>query len=151
MLGLRVRTASVRLPLRRAQSTLSGLSDKKQHIFNGEDQSALLDKQAPNREATWAPSQRPIKDAMQGPRFDGRDLSTQPRPEAAINLIAQQPIQFVHDTKAVCDGNITGRRGGVQGHPRIYIDVEQPGAHACQYCGNRFAHASQAEALGQSS
>lgn len=147
MLGLRLRAVGVRMPLRRAQSTLSELSDKSKHIYNGQDQSSLLDKQAPNRAATWAPSQRPVKDAMQGPRFDGKDLSTQPRPQAAIELIAQQPVQFVHDTKAVCDGNIGGRRGGVQGHPKIYIDVDKPGAHGCQYCGTRFAHESQRESL----
>lgn len=75
---------------------------------------------------------------MTGPRFDGRDLSTQPKPYAAIELIAKEPVVFV-DHLAVCDGNKNGMRGGVQGHPRVYINVEAPGTHTCTYCGIRYA------------
>lgn len=90
--------------------------------------------QAPNRTATWLQSQRPRSEAMTGPRFDGRDLTVQPAPYAAIDLIAQQPVREVDLNVAVCDGNT-----GIQGHPKIYINLDGPGAHACTYCGLRFA------------
>lgn len=94
-----------------------------------------LRKQAPNREHTWAPSQRPRDDAQSGPRFEQLDLARQPRPHAAIELIAREPVRYQdHSNIAVCDG---GR--GAQGHPKIYINLDKPGSHACLYCGLRFA------------
>jgi NADH dehydrogenase (ubiquinone) Fe-S protein 6 len=89
-----------------------------------------LNKQAPNREHTWAPSQKPRSDAQTGPRFEQRDLARQPRPYAAIDLIAKEPVRYQdHSNVAVCDG---GR--GAQGHPKIFINLDKPGAHACLYC-----------------
>ncbi|KAA8904522.1 hypothetical protein TRICI_005467 [Trichomonascus ciferrii] len=89
-----------------------------------------LKKQAPNREHTWAPSQKPRSDAQVGPRFEQRDLARQPRPYAAIELIAKEPVRYQdHSNVAVCDG---GR--GAQGHPKIFINLDKPGAHACLYC-----------------
>lgn len=117
---------------------VEGLKHNDRHVYLGVDQTTVKETQAPNRKNTWAPSQRPRADAMTGPLFDGIDLETQPRPLAAIELIAKTPIRYVHST-AVCDGNYEGIRGGVQGHPKIYINVEKPGIHACTYCGNRFA------------
>lgn len=38
---------------------------------------AIHPEQAPNRVDTWAPDQRPKKDALVGPRFEQTDLSTQ--------------------------------------------------------------------------
>lgn len=108
------------------------------HIYNGVDQTPLKENQAPNRKETWAPSQRPRADAMTGTRFDGIDLATQPMPMAAIDLISQTPVHYVHGT-AVCDGNIDGMRGGVQGHPKVFINTDKPGIHVCTYCGNRYA------------
>jgi len=109
-----------------------------EHIYQGVDQTAIKESQAPNRKETWAPSQRPRADAMTGPLFDGVDLSTQPLPYAAIDLIAQTPVRYVHHA-AVCDGNVGGRHGGVQGHPKVFINVDKPGIHACTYCGTRYA------------
>lgn len=97
---------------------------------------AIINQQAPNRTTTWAPSQRPRSEAMTGPRFEQADLTLQPRPYAAIDLIAQQPVRYVSGHKAVCDGE----KGPQQGHPRIYINVDKPGAHACLYCGLRYAN-----------
>lgn len=96
----------------------------------------ILSSQAPNRKDTWAPSQKPRAEALSGVRVLQRDLEMQPRPYAAIELIAKQPITYLeeHDNIAVCDG---GR--GVQGHPKIFINLDKPGAHPCTYCGSRFA------------
>jgi NADH dehydrogenase (ubiquinone) Fe-S protein 6 len=48
---------------------------------------------------------------------------------AAIELIAEQPIHYIDDRIAVCDGG-----GGPRGHPKIFINVDKPGSHACGYC-----------------
>jgi len=62
---------------------------------------------------------------------------------AAIELIAEQPIIYIKERIAVCDGG-----GGPRGHPKIFINVDKPGAHACGYCGLRYAASkSQHEAL----
>lgn len=92
--------------------------------------------QAPNRKETWAISQKPKSEAQVGPRFVQKDLSQQPKPLAAIELIAKQPIRFLDSDTAVCDGE----KGSQQGHPRIYINLDKPGAHDCLYCGLRYAH-----------
>ncbi|CAG8522302.1 7577_t:CDS:2 [Paraglomus occultum] len=107
-------------------------------------------KQAPNRAEPWSRSQRERTDAMVGPRFEQTDLEVQPRPLAAIELIAEEPIRYVEGRSAVCDGGNRYMRetanfyalmsnldsivdGGSLGHPR-----DKPGAHACGYCGIRF-------------
>lgn len=97
--------------------------------FTPEEQAAAVQKQSPNRAETWAPSQKPRSEALSGVRIVQRDLAAQPQPYAAIDLIAKQPVVFLHDSSAVCDG---GR--GVQGHPKIFINLDKPGTHACQYC-----------------
>ncbi|ANB15068.1 NADH:ubiquinone oxidoreductase 18.4kD subunit [Sugiyamaella lignohabitans] len=94
-----------------------------------------LQQQAPNRVDTWAPSQRPRAEAQVGPRFEQHSLELQPRPYAAIDLIAKEPIRYVHDHSAVCDGG-----KGAQGHPKIFINLDKPGPHACLYCGLRYAN-----------
>ncbi|CAN6594914.1 hypothetical protein TRVA0_001S00276 [Trichomonascus vanleenenianus] len=91
-------------------------------------------KQAPNRAQTWAPSQQPRAEAMTGPRFEQRDLERQPRPYAAIELIAKQPIRYINGRSAECDGG-----KGAQGHPRIFINLDKPQAQPCLYCGLRYA------------
>ncbi|KAK6356728.1 hypothetical protein TWF718_001070 [Orbilia javanica] len=91
--------------------------------------------QAPNRRLTWARSQMPRGDAMVGPRFEQTDLALQPRPMAAIELIHEQPVRFVHEHVVVCDGG-----GGPLGHPKIYINVDKPEVVPCGYCGLPFAH-----------
>ncbi|KAK7206437.1 ubiquinone oxidoreductase 20 kd subunit [Myxozyma melibiosi] len=93
----------------------------------------ILSMQAPNRKETWAPSQRPRSEAMQGPRFAQHNLATQPQPYAAIDLIAQEPVRFIEENIAVCDG---GR--GVQGHPKVFINLDQDGPNTCTYCGLRY-------------
>lgn len=92
-------------------------------------ESVVGTQQAPNRVSTWSESQLPRAEAQVGPRFEQTDLSLQPHPYAAIELIAKEPIRYVDSDVAVCDG---GR--GAQGHPKIYISLDNPGAHACLYC-----------------
>ncbi|KAI9470081.1 MAG: zinc-finger domain-containing protein [Benjaminiella poitrasii] len=89
--------------------------------------------QAKNRATTWSENQRPKEKAMAGPRFEQTDINTQPNPMAAIELIAEVPIQYVNKRIVHCDGG-----GGPVGHPRVYINLDKPGAHACGYCGIRF-------------
>ena len=107
--------------------------------------------QAPNRATTWSPSQQPREKAMSGPRFEQTIMEwqvsmhhrhryrglwltwTKPRPLAAIELIHKQPVRWVHDHKAVCDGG-----GGPLGHPRIFINVDKPQVNCCTYCGLPF-------------
>ncbi|KAJ1649952.1 hypothetical protein IWQ61_009117, partial [Dispira simplex] len=85
--------------------------------------------QAPNRETVWSVSQEPRAKAMAGVNFIQKDLSAQPRPLAAIELVAEEPIRMVEGRKAVCDGG-----GGPLGHPKVYINLDQDKVpHACGY------------------
>ena len=58
--------------------------------------------------------------AMQGARFETVDLSKQPNPQPAIDLISKYPIVEVHEHIVACDGG-----GGSLGHPKIYINLVQ--------------------------
>ncbi|KAI1299982.1 NADH dehydrogenase [ubiquinone] iron-sulfur protein 6, mitochondrial [Halotydeus destructor] len=51
----------------------------------------------------------------------------------AIDLIAEVPPKAVKARKIHCDGG-----DGPLGHPRVFINLDQPGDHACGYCGLRF-------------
>ncbi|KAF5097205.1 hypothetical protein D0Z00_002482 [Geotrichum galactomycetum] len=97
-------------------------------VPSDEQQAAAIQKQSPNRAETWAKSQKPRSEALQGVRTLQRNLEQQPQPYAAINLISQTPIVYLHDNTAVCDGG-----KGVQGHPKIFINLDKPKAHACLY------------------
>ncbi|KAI9020967.1 zinc-finger domain-containing protein [Phycomyces nitens] len=96
-------------------------------------QTGIQIQQAPNFVGTWSKSQRSKDSALSGPRFEQFDLATQPNPMAAIELIAEEPIQFVSERVTSCNGG-----GGALGHPKVYINLDKPGAHACGYCGVRF-------------
>ncbi|KIO08284.1 hypothetical protein M404DRAFT_997215 [Pisolithus tinctorius Marx 270] len=56
-------------------------------------------------------------------------MDLQPNPLSAMELIASEPARIVQGRKAVCDG---GR--GPLGHPKIFINLDKPGPHACGYC-----------------
>lgn len=92
--------------------------------------------QAPNRVGVWSQSQIAKAEVYDKyARFQGKDLTKQPKPYSAMELIAEQEIRYLeHDNVAVCDGN-----KGSQGHPRIYINLDQPKLSLCGYCGLRFA------------
>ncbi|KAI8984461.1 zinc-finger domain-containing protein [Mycotypha africana] len=89
--------------------------------------------QAKNRATTWSETQRSKAQAMTGPRFEQMDINTQPNPSAAIELIAEEPVRFVKERRVACDGG-----GGPLGHPKVYINLDQPEPQACGYCGVRF-------------
>lgn len=49
---------------------------------------------------------------------------------AAIDLIHKQPVRWIKERTAKCDGG-----GGPLGHPRIFINVDRPQICQCTYCG----------------
>nr|CAH8876030.1 unnamed protein product [Trichobilharzia regenti] len=51
----------------------------------------------------------------------------------AEKLIAEVPPIASKEHIVSCDGG-----GGALGHPKVYINLDQPGNHACGYCGLRF-------------
>ncbi|KAK9245544.1 hypothetical protein V1506DRAFT_240322 [Lipomyces tetrasporus] len=119
--------------IRSYASTSESVPSKPAEEVQLSEEEAALTMQAPNRVETWAPSQRPRSQAMVGPRFAQKNLAAQPQPYAAINLIAEEPVRFIDNNIAVCDG---GR--GVQGHPKVFINLDQDGPNTCTYCGLRF-------------
>lgn len=107
--------------------------------------------QAPNRNTTWSPTQESRSEviAKHPQRFVQRDLEQQPRPYAAIDLIAKEPIKFLaHENIAVCDGN---KGNTLQGHPKVYINLDQPKAATCGYCGLRYAKEEHRDIIEASS
>ncbi|TFK69838.1 hypothetical protein BDN72DRAFT_839886 [Pluteus cervinus] len=91
-------------------------------------QPSVVTQQAPNQR------QRPV--AGESPRFEQTHMELQPAPLSAMELIANEPVRFVEDRKAICDG-----AGGPLSHPKIYINLEKPGPHPCGYCGLQFEQA----------
>ncbi|XP_070575835.1 NADH dehydrogenase [ubiquinone] iron-sulfur protein 6, mitochondrial-like [Ptychodera flava] len=51
----------------------------------------------------------------------------------AIDLIDDIPPIVVDGNHVWCDGG-----GGALGHPKVYINLDQEGPHACGYCGLRY-------------
>lgn len=116
----------------KAHATATGLTLKE---LAGNENSL----QAPNRSEPWSQSQASRRDviAKHPHRFVQKKLSTQPQPYAAIELIAQQPVRYLEEGNiAVCDGN---KGSTLQGHPKVYINLDQPKAATCGYCGLRYA------------
>ncbi|PHH72322.1 hypothetical protein CDD80_4602 [Ophiocordyceps camponoti-rufipedis] len=91
--------------------------------------------QSPNRAAVWSRSQNPRATAMTGPRFEQTDMSLQPQPLSAMELIHKQPVRWTHDRVVSCEGG-----GGPAGHPRIFINTDKPEIAVCNYCGLPFAN-----------
>ncbi|KII94390.1 hypothetical protein PLICRDRAFT_172039 [Plicaturopsis crispa FD-325 SS-3] len=89
--------------------------------------------QSPNYATTWSTHQRSRPVAGENPRFEQTFMELQPNPLSAMEMINNEPIRLVAGRKAVCDGG-----GGALGHPKIFINVDQPGPHPCGYCGIRF-------------
>ncbi|KAI6132834.1 ubiquinone oxidoreductase 20 kd subunit [Pisolithus sp. B1] len=84
--------------------------------------------QAPNYPTPWSTNQRPRPAARSGPRFEQTAMELQPNPLSALELIANEPVRIVQGRRAVCDGG-----GGALGHPKIFINLDKPGPHACGY------------------
>ncbi|KAJ1520139.1 hypothetical protein ONE63_004356 [Megalurothrips usitatus] len=51
----------------------------------------------------------------------------------AAKLIDSVPPEQRKERVVSCDGG-----GGPTGHPRVFINLDKPGNHACLYCGLRF-------------
>jgi len=61
------------------------------------------------------------------------DREKQVNPYFAIDLINSVPPEEGKERVVSCDGG-----GGPLGHPKVYINLDQPGSKACGYCGLRF-------------
>ncbi|CAG7847383.1 SubName: Full=Related to NADH2 dehydrogenase (Ubiquinone) complex I 13K-A chain {ECO:0000313/EMBL:CCA77917.1} [Serendipita indica DSM 11827] len=92
--------------------------------------------QAPNYPDTWSTMQRKRPSEASSPLFEQIDMTLQPMPLSAMQLVSEDPIRVVHARKAVCDGG-----GGPLGHPKIWINLDKPGPKSCGYCGIRFEQA----------
>uniref|UniRef100_A0A914XR43 Zinc finger CHCC-type domain-containing protein n=1 Tax=Plectus sambesii TaxID=2011161 RepID=A0A914XR43_9BILA len=57
----------------------------------------------------------------------------QVNPNIAMHLIAEQPPKGCEENVVWCDGG-----HAALGHPRVYINLDKPGNHACGYCGLRY-------------
>ncbi|KFY13082.1 hypothetical protein V491_06527 [Pseudogymnoascus sp. VKM F-3775] len=102
---------------------------------NVENAQKLRTMQEPNRATTWSRSQKAREVAMSGPRFEQTIVEQQPAPAAAIELIHQQPVRWIHERTVECDGG-----GGPLGHPRVFINLDKPEICTCTYCGLPFAN-----------
>ncbi|KAL3105537.1 hypothetical protein niasHT_026971 [Heterodera trifolii] len=69
-------------------------------------------------------------------------MPKQVNPNIAAHLIAELAPVPSEERVVRCDG---GHRE--LGHPRVYINLDKPGTHACGYCGQRFynVHMTKAE------
>jgi len=64
-------------------------------------------------------------------RFD--TAAKQVNPNVAQVLVSERAPEDHHEHVVWCDGGHPAL-----GHPRVYINLDRPGVHACGYCGNRF-------------
>ncbi|KAG8219806.1 hypothetical protein J3R82DRAFT_779, partial [Butyriboletus roseoflavus] len=87
-----------------------------------------VEPQSSNYPTTWSTTQQPRPVSRSGPRFEQTFMELQPNPLSAMELVANEPIRVVHGRKAVCDGG-----GGPLGHPKIFINLDQPGSRPCGY------------------
>lgn len=139
---VRFNSTATAAPTKPIKTTSTGLSREEL------EQNPVIE-QAPNRAQVWSNSQQSRLDVVsKAPhRFVQKDLDLQPRPYAAIELIAKEPIRYLsHDEGniAVCDGN---RGSTLQGHPKVFINLDQPKAATCGYCGLRYAKEEHKELI----
>ena len=85
-------------------SPATGISPRHEIQESVQEGEEARHRQAPNRLTTWSRSQRPRELGMVGPRFEQTQLSDQPAPWAAIELIHQQPVRWSEDRIVACDG-----------------------------------------------
>ncbi|KAJ1643980.1 hypothetical protein J3B02_002705 [Coemansia erecta] len=134
MLSLTARQTSRRLVIENAVRTLAITALRfKSTVPTTTADMEIAGQQAPNREMTWSSDQRPRSEIIRDPRFVQADLLSQPRPMAAIELIAEEPVREVEGRLACCDGG-----GGPLGHPRVWINLDEGKPESCSYCGLRF-------------
>ncbi|EGW32857.1 NADH-ubiquinone oxidoreductase [Spathaspora passalidarum NRRL Y-27907] len=124
----------------RFNSTTSVTKPAGAKLTKTELQSNEFAKQAPNRDTTWSATQESRSEIISKYpfRFIQKDLEQQPRPYAAIDLIAKEPVRYLGhgENIAVCDGN---KGSTLQGHPKVFINLDQPKPATCGYCGLRYA------------
>uniref|UniRef100_A0A1Y1KJY7 Zinc finger CHCC-type domain-containing protein n=1 Tax=Photinus pyralis TaxID=7054 RepID=A0A1Y1KJY7_PHOPY len=89
------------------------------------------------RKSDWIPKdpithtgQQWDKDDYRLARFINRPKHV--NPNFAIKLVAQLKPICTRQNVVCCDG------GGALGHPKIYLNLDKPGLHACMYCGQTF-------------
>jgi len=131
--------SQLRPSLRSLSRSLSGTASDPPSVPANADSSSSSSvpaPQAPNYPTTWSTNQRPRPTSNTGPRFEQTVMELQPNPLSAMELIANEPVRLVHGRRAVCDGG-----AGPLGHPKIYINLDQPGPRSCGYCGLRFEQA----------
>lgn len=101
---------------------LSFYRNKSEIINNSNEKKGVESESEPSSSSslskTWSQKQMPKSLAMKGARFETVDISKQPYPAPAIELIAKTPIIQVHEHIVACDGG-----GGKLGHPKIYINL----------------------------
>ncbi|XP_011501093.1 PREDICTED: NADH dehydrogenase [ubiquinone] iron-sulfur protein 6, mitochondrial [Ceratosolen solmsi marchali] len=88
--------------------------------------------------ATWTPpndethtDQQFHPDDYRNTRFIGKRKEV--NKNWAIKLIAEESPKCVKERIVSCDGG-----DELLGHPKVYINLDQPGNHTCGYCGIRF-------------
>ncbi|XP_017781190.1 PREDICTED: NADH dehydrogenase [ubiquinone] iron-sulfur protein 6, mitochondrial [Nicrophorus vespilloides] len=88
--------------------------------------------------ADWVPKEEVTHTGQKWESDDYRlarfiDKPKHVNPNFAIDLIAEVPPKPCKERVVSCDGG-----GGPIGHPKVYINLDKPGNHACGYCGLRF-------------
>uniref|UniRef100_A0A131Y1Z3 Putative ubiquinone oxidoreductase ndufs6/13 kDa subunit n=1 Tax=Ixodes ricinus TaxID=34613 RepID=A0A131Y1Z3_IXORI len=86
----------------------------------------------------WEPKDPVTHTGQQWEKDDYRlarfvDRQKQVNPNFAVKLIAEVPPKAVQGRTTWCDGG-----DPALGHPRVFINLDAPGNHACGYCGLRF-------------
>lgn len=87
---------------------------------------------------SWEPVEKETHTGQKWDKNDYRLARFVERPKQvntnfAINLIDEVPPAPRKERVVWCDGG-----GGPTGHPKVYINLDKPGNHACGYCGLRF-------------
>lgn len=88
--------------------------------------------------SNWVPQE---KETHTGQKWDPNDYRLarfidRPKhvnPNFGIDLIEEVPPKPCKERVIWCDGG-----SGPEGHPRVFINLDKPGNHACGYCGLRF-------------
>ena len=88
--------------------------------------------------SSWEPKEVETHTGQKWEKNDYRlaryiDKEKQVNQSFAIDLINQVPPKECIKSVVYCDGG-----GGPLGHPKVYINLDKPGNHACGYCGLQF-------------
>ncbi|UYV66384.1 NDUFS6 [Cordylochernes scorpioides] len=86
----------------------------------------------------WTPVEKETHTGQKWEADDIRMVRFVERPKQtnemwAIDLINKVPPKPMKNRVVSCDGG-----GGALGHPKVFINLDQPGNHTCGYCGLRF-------------